>query len=225
MSNKKKSLRKSPKKYTNKKTHRRYKIKGGADVPPIPRPPLLPGMSGGPPSLQGGPPGMQGGPNKGPSSSNDSPLSPDSLSPQIDETPMQNDDLDVLMNNNELTAKSGVYNSNENTTPLTGLAKKKQEAISGLKLQYPGYLNTKQENALSLKLDDVREYGFPGLDIKTMSQFTPKINYKLMYETDALSAILSIPDDEFDTQAEELKSNEQRAAEEQALSEDISPSP
>jgi hypothetical protein len=96
---------------------------------------------------------------------------------------------------------------------MTGIAKKMQEVQSGLSVQYPSYLNTSQEEAMELKLENKREYGFPGLDMKSAALFTPKINFKLMYETDSLSATLVVPKDEFDQAAESMKTDEQIAAE------------
>lgn len=147
---------------------------------------------------------MLGGDDQTPSNSTPSPGDIDLESPS---------DLDLL-NDNE-SAKLGVYNSNNsNQTPMTGIAKKMQEVQSGLSVQYPGYMNTSQDEAIELKLENRREYGFPGLDMKSTKLFTPKINYKLMYETDLLSATLVIPKDEFDLEARSMKSDEQIAAEE-----------
>ena len=112
------------------------------------------------------------------------------------------------------SAKSGVYDeNNSDQQPMTGIAKKMQEIQSGLSVQYPGYLNTSQDEAMSLKLENKREYGFPGLDMKSSKLFTPKIDYKLMYEKDLLSSVLVIPKDEFDQEAESMKSEEQKMAE------------
>lgn len=122
-------------------------------------------------------------------------------------------DVDFL-NDNE-SAKSGAYNANNsNQQPMTGIAKKMQEVQSGLSVQYPGYMNTSQDEAIELKLENKREYGFPGMDMKSAGLFTPKIDYKLMYEVDSLSATLVIPKDEFDVEARSMKSEEQIAAEE-----------
>ncbi len=121
-------------------------------------------------------------------------------------------DLDFLNDDND--AKLGVYDENDSDQkPMTGIAKKMQEVQSGLSVQYPSYLNTSQEEAMKLKLENKREYGFPGLDMKSATLFTPKIDYKLMYETDSLSAILVIPKDEFDQEAESMKTDSQIAAE------------
>ncbi len=140
-------------------------------------------------------------------------------SPGMGSTPSP-DDIDLespsdtdFLNDNE-SAKSGAYNSNNSDEqPMTGIAKKMQEVQSGLSVQYPGYMNTSQAEAVELKLENKREYGFPGLDMKSAELFKPKINYKLMYEIDSLSATLVIPKDEFDVEATLMKSEEQIAAE------------
>jgi hypothetical protein len=139
-------------------------------------------------------------------------------SPPNNSTPSPGDiDLDSpseldFLNDNE-TAKSGAYNENNSEQPMTGIAKKMQEVQSGLSVQYPGYLNTSQDQAIELKLENKREYGFPGLDMKSTALLTPKIYYKLMYEKDTLSSTLVIPKDEFDQEAESMKSEQQIAAE------------
>lgn len=142
-----------------------------------------------------------------------------SPSPSSDLTPSPGDiDLDSpseldFLNDNE-TAKSGAYNeNNSDRQPMTGIAKKMQEVQSGLSVQYPGYLNTSQNEAVELKLENKREYGFPGLDMKSTTLFTPKIDYKSMYEKDTLSSTLVIPKDEFDQDSQSMKSEQQIAAE------------
>jgi hypothetical protein len=120
---------------------------------------------------------------------------------------------DDLFNDNDFdeedkSAKTGAYNNNEDKE-LTGLAKQLQETQGGLSFQYPGPLNITQEQALKDKLNNVREEGFPGLEMKAIAQFKPKINYKKMYETDLLSSILVIPINEFDIEANNNKSSDQ----------------
>jgi hypothetical protein len=120
---------------------------------------------------------------------------------------------DDLFNDNDLddenkSSKKGVYNKND-AEELTGIAKELQETQGGLSFQYPGPLNISQEEALKAKLNNVREEGFPGLEIKATEQFKPKINYKKIYETDLLSSTLVIPINEFDTEANNNKTPEQ----------------
>jgi hypothetical protein len=142
----------------------------------------------------------------------DKPSSSDDLTPSPGDIDLDSpSDLDFL-NDNE-TAKSGAYNANNSDQPMTGIAKKMQEVQSGLSVQYPGYLNTSQDEALELKLENKREYGFPGLDMKSTALLTPKIDYKSMYEKDTLSSSLVIPKDEFDIETESMKSKQQIAAE------------
>ena len=117
--------------------------------------------------------------------------------------------LNDLDNNENKSAKIGAYNKNESEGELTGIAKKLQEEQGGLSLQYPGELNITQEQALKDKLNNVREEGFPGLNITSTSQFKPKINYQKMYESDLLSAQLVIPRDEFNTNSKRSQSSEQ----------------
>ena len=124
------------------------------------------------------------------------------------------DDQDDLLlndfdNNENKSAKIGAYNKNESEDELTGIAKKLQEEQGGLSLQYPGEVNITQEQALKDKLNNVREEGFPGLNISPNSQFKPKINYQKMYESDLLSAQLVIPRDEFNTNSKRSQSSEQ----------------
>jgi len=129
------------------------------------------------------------------------------------------DDDDLLFNNNNNNnnnhAKTGAYNQSNNYNESTSISKALQERQAGLSLQYPGQLNVSQEEAMRNKLDNIREPGFPGLNINSMSQFKPKINYKLMYEVDLLSATLVIPKDEFNTESNESKSNNKNTTEEQ----------
>ncbi len=106
---------------------------------------------------------------------------------------------DINDNDNGKKAKSGAYNKNKelNSSSNTGISKQLQELQSGLSLQYPGTLNKSQENALKNKLENVRNSGFPGLEIKPTEQFKPKIKYQTMYESDLLSSILAVSKDEF----------------------------
>ncbi len=132
------------------------------------------------------------------------------------EIDMDNDDLlfNNNNNNNNNHAKTGAYNRESGQNESTSISKALQERQAGLSLQYPGQLNVSQEEAMRNKLENVRQPGFPGLNINSMAQFKPKINYKLMYESDLLSASLIIPNDEFDEEANQLKSNNQKEAEE-----------
>lgn len=128
-------------------------------------------------------------------------------------------DDDLLFNNNNNDnngAKTGAYNKSSNSNESTSISKALQERQAGLSLQYPGQLNVSQEKAMRNKLENIRQPGFPGLNINSMAQFKPKINYKLMYENDLLSASIIIPKDEFNTESNELKSNNQKEAEEMA---------
>lgn len=127
-----------------------------------------------------------------------------------DEIDIANDDLLLENNNNEnKSAKTGAYNKNNSNGELTGIAKELQKTQGGLSFQYPGTVNITQEQALQNKLNNVREEGFPGLNINIKGQFKPKINYQKMYESDLLSAGLVIPKDEFNTNSEKYKSDEQ----------------
>ena len=120
------------------------------------------------------------------------------------------DDLfdNIDLDEENKSAKTGAYNKNGDEE-LSGIAKELQETQGGLSFQYPGPLNISQEQALKDKLNNVREEGFPGLEMKATEQFKPKINYKKMYETDLLSSTLVIPVNEFDTEANNNKSTEQ----------------
>lgn len=132
------------------------------------------------------------------------------------EIDIDNDDLSNNNNNNNNNnyAKTGAYNQSNNEPEMTSISKSLKERQDGLSLQYPGQLNVSQEEAMKSKLENIRKPGFPGLNINSMLQFKEKINYKLMYETDLLSASIIIPRDEFNTESNELKSNNQKEAEE-----------
>ncbi len=136
--------------------------------------------------------------------------------------PEKNTEIDIddalfndndLLNNENKSAKSGAYNKNDNGE-LSGIAKELQETQGGLSFQYPGPLNISKEQAMKDKLNNVREEGFPGIEMKAIAQFKPKINYKKMYETDLLSSTLVIPVNEFDIAANNNKSPEQLEVEE-----------
>ena len=141
---------------------------------------------------------------------------PDKPNPKNDEIDITNDDLfnNINLNNENKSAKVGAYNKNEFEDELTGIAKELQKTQGGLSFQYPGPLNITQEQALKDKLNNVREEGFPGLEMKSTEQFKPKINFQKMYESDLLSSTLVIPINEFDTDANNYKSKEQLEVEE-----------
>jgi hypothetical protein len=121
---------------------------------------------------------------------------------------------DNLLDEENKSAKTGAYNKNDSNGELSGIAKELQETQGGLSFQYPGPLNISQEQALKDKLNNVREEGFPGLEMKATEQFKPKINYKKIYETDLLSSTLIIPTSEFDNTSNNNKTTEQLEVEE-----------